>query len=76
MKFVLITSTLLGLMALAGCSPGWTVGDFEPYVSDSTYANIEILDSDSVLHFYNKDLSFNEDMWCYVHSQYEVIRKK
>jgi len=73
-KLVLITNTLLGLMVLAGCSPGWSIGEFELSNNDSSY--IEIVDSDSILHFYDKYITLDVDVWCYVHAQYEIIRKK
>ncbi len=74
-KVVLITGTLLGLIALAGCSPGWSAFGYE-VDSDSTYVYLEVLDSDSVSHFYADMVEMNKSIWCHTHNRYEIVRKK
>ncbi len=67
---------VLGLIIfmLGSCSNGWSVGNLS---EDSTmYSYIEIVDKDSTTHFYADKINFNSDNWCFVHSRWEVVRKK
>lgn len=73
-KVVLITSTLLGILSLAGCSPGWSIFGWDTI--ETQYEYLEVMDSDSTLHFYAESFKLNKDIWCHTHNQYEIVRKK
>ena len=73
MKIILIKMTLLHFILLGGCSSGWSVGNLGTESEDSTF--VHLVDQDSIPHYYDAKLSFNMDSWCYVHGQWEVIRK-
>ena len=55
---------------LSSCNTGWTVGNFQ----DSTF--VELIDQDSTSHYYDADISFSKDSWCYTHNQWEVVKIK
>tara|TARA_R110001583_G_scaffold84474_3_gene222148 strand:+ start:1008 stop:1232 length:225 start_codon:yes stop_codon:yes gene_type:complete len=67
---VQVITFLLSIFMLSSCSNGWTVGNFQ----DSTF--VELIDQDSTAHYYDADISFSKDSWCYTHNQWEIIRKK
>ena len=54
---------------LSACN-GWSVGNFQ----DSAF--VELIDQDSTSHYYDADILFYKDSWCYTHNQWEVIKKK
>tara|TARA_R110000824_G_scaffold252854_5_gene441666 strand:- start:75 stop:305 length:231 start_codon:yes stop_codon:yes gene_type:complete len=47
-------------------------------LSCSRVDNIEIIDQEENIHFYNQIILFNADStqkWCYTHEQFEVIKR-
>lgn len=71
---MLITSILLGLIALAGCSPSWSIIKYSYIENPSNF--VKITSVDSVKHYYKDIVRFNSDMWCVKHNQWEMIKKK
>ena len=63
-------------LMLSSCSNGWSVGNLDINAEDSMYTFVEVLDQDSISHFYSDHVRFNKDMWCFTHNQWEVVRKK
>lgn len=71
MTFLLITS------GIPSCSQGWIVGNL-PLTPQDTVQNtvfIEIVDADSVLHWYHGKI-YESHNWCYIHDQLEDIAIK
>jgi len=66
---VIILSLVISM--LGSCSSGWSVGGF----NDSTYTFVEILDKDSISHFYSDNLKINSDNWCLTHNQWELVKE-
>ena len=75
---LLVRVIMLGFITLmlSSCSNGWSVGNVDINAEDSMYTFVEVLDQDSTSHFYSDHIRFNRDMWCFVHNQWEVVRKK
>jgi len=72
---VLITSALLGLIILAGCSPGWAIaGHNLDNSGDSTF--VQVIDVDSLSHIFERPLILKYDAWCLTHNQFEIVNKK
>ena len=73
---VQVIVSLFSICMLSSCSNGWSVGNIDVHAEDSMYTFIEVLDQDSTSHFYSENVKLNSDMWCYVHNQWEIVRKK
>ena len=65
---------LLSLINVS-CSSGWSVGGYELTPADTTKPSvfIEIMDTDSVIHYYHHNVY--ETNWCWIHHQYEDVKK-
>ena len=63
------------LFLVSGCSNGWSVGSFELNPEDSMYTFVEVIDQDSSSHFFSDHVRFNKDMWCFTHSQWEIVKR-
>lgn len=72
-----LTIFLFGMCMLTNCSTGWSVGGYELSPQDTLLNTvfIEIVDQDSVVHWYHGKIH-NESNWCYKHDQWEEIRKQ
>ena len=70
LKLIQVIIFLFSIFMLSSCNTGWTVGNFQ----DSTF--VELIDQDSTSHYYDADISLDNDCWCYTHNRYEMIRKK
>ena len=71
MTFLLITS------GIPSCSQGWIVGNI-PLTPQDTLINtvfIEIVDSDSITHWYHGRVSDHTN-WCYLHNDWEKVEVK
>ena len=66
---------LLLNLANVSCSSGWSVGGYELTPADTTKNTvfIEIMDTDSVVHYYYNGLY--ETNWCWMHQQFEDVKK-
>ncbi len=66
---------LLLNLANVSCSSGWSVGGYELTPADTTGNTvfIEIMDTDSVIHYYYNGIY--ETNWCWIHEQYEDVKK-
>ncbi len=64
------------ILMLSSCNNGWSVGNIDVHAEDSMYTFVEVLDQDSTSHFYSDHIRFDSDNWCFVHHQWEVVRKK
>ena len=72
--FIMILIVILVIVvSFTGCNSGWSVAghDITPKDTSNTVF-IEILDQDSVMHWYAK--IYNGENWCYNHSQYEMVK--
>lgn len=69
-----VITFLLSIFMLNSCSNGWYVGNLQLSSDDSSF--VEIVDQDSTAHYYDYNVSFENDSWCYTHNQWEIIRKK
>ena len=58
------------------CSSGWSVGGWEFTPADTTKPSvfIEIMDTDSVIHYYHDNL-YETSNWCWIHHRFEDIKK-
>ena len=65
---------LLNLINVS-CSGGWSVGGYELTPADTTKNTvfIEIMDTDSVIHYYYDGIY--ETNWCWIHEKYEDVKK-
>jgi len=63
------------LMWLINCSQGWSISGIELTPSDTTKNTVflEIVDADSVVHWYHGNLR-DYDNWCYKHEQMEEVK--
>ena len=73
---VRVTIYLFTILMLSSCNNGWSVGNIDIHAEDSMYTFVEVLDQDSTSHFYSDHIRFDSDNWCFVHHQWEVVRKK
>ena len=64
------------ILMFSSCNNGWSVGNIDINAEDSMYTFVEVLDQDSTSHFYSDHIRFNTDNWCFVHSRWEIVRKK
>ena len=66
---------LLLSLANVSCSSGWSVGGYELTPADTTNSTvfIEIMDTDSVIHYYYNGIY--ETNWCWMHQQFEDVKK-
>lgn len=73
----LLNCLLLGVPAIlfTSCSGGWSVGGYELTPSDTNTVFIEILDSDSTVHWYHGTINESNN-WCYAHNAWEDVRVK
>lgn len=72
MKKLLLTTSLINM----SCSSGWSVGGWEMTPADTTQPSvfIEIMDTDSVIHYYHDNL-YETSNWCWIHHQFEDLKK-
>ncbi len=69
---------LFGIFAILSCSPtGWTIGGYELSPSDTLIsANFVIITCvDSLEHWY-KEIVDESDNWCFLHTEWEYVRKQ
>ena len=75
---VRVMMLLLSMNLFLQCgSQGWIVGNL-PHTPQDTVQNtvfIEIVDADSVLHWYHGKI-YESHNWCYIHDQLEDINIK
>lgn len=66
---------LLLNLANVSCSSGWSVGGYELTPADTANSTVfmEIMDTDSVIHYYYNGLY--ETNWCWMHQQFEDVKK-
>ena len=65
---------LVSLGLITDCT-GWTVLGYEFDKEEEEFGFIEILDQDSIRHYY-KDFRVDKDNWCIEHGQFEYVEKK
>jgi len=74
-KFILL---LFGIFVILSCSPkGWTVGGYELSPSDTLISSnfVVITCADSLEHWY-KEIAEGSDNYCFLHTEWEFVRKK
>ena len=65
---------LLGILGMQSCNHGWIGGNI-PLTPQDTVTNTvftEIVDADSVTHWYHGNIS-SDTNWCYVHHDFEKV---
>ena len=72
MKLVQVMIFLLFTLLSLNCSVGWSVGGWEITPTDTNTVFIEIMDKDSILHYYHHRL-YPTQNWCWIHNQYEDV---
>jgi len=73
-----IPIVLLIFLLLTSCgSQGWVVANLPLTPSDTVTNSVftEVMDVDSVTHWYHGRVSNNSN-WCYLHNDWEEIRKQ
>ncbi len=67
---------LLCMIMAGGCSQGWSVSGIQitPQDTVSNTVFIEIMGTDSVLHYYHGNV-YDQSNWCWVHHQFEDVVK-
>jgi hypothetical protein len=62
-------------ITITGCGTGWSVGGYQitPQDTVSNTVFIEIMGTDSVVHYYYNGLY--ETNWCWMHQQFEDVKK-
>ena len=73
MKLVHLMIFLLFTLSSLNCSGGWSVAGWQISPSDSNTVFIEIMDTDSVLHYYYNGIY--ETNWCWLHEQFEDVKR-
>ena len=65
---------ILLLTSLLGCSQGWSVGGvvLTPQDTVQNTVFIEIMDADSVVHYYHGRV-YTQSNWCWLHHQFEDV---
>lgn len=74
MRTLVRVITILLLTSFLGCSQGWSVGGvvITPQDTVSNTVFIEIMDADSVVHYYHGRV-YTKSNWCWLHHQFEDI---
>tara|TARA_R110002020_G_scaffold332905_1_gene548343 strand:+ start:296 stop:490 length:195 start_codon:yes stop_codon:yes gene_type:complete len=64
------------MIMAGGCSQGWSVSGIQitPQDTVSNTVFIEIMGTDSVLHYYHGNV-YDQSNWCWVHHQFEDVVK-
>jgi len=76
MGILKLFTVALPSVLIASCTSGWSVGGYELTPSDTVNTVfIEILDSDSTVHWYHGGINESNN-WCYAHSAWEDVRVK
>ena len=77
LKLLVQLMTFLLSMSIMSCSQGWAIAGVEITPSDTTKNTvfIEIIDADSVEHWYHGKI-YSDDNWCYKHEQYENVEAR
>ena len=73
---VRVMGILLCMIMAGGCSQGWSVSGIQitPQDTVSNTVFIEIMGTDSVLHYYHGNV-YDQSNWCWVHHQFEDVVK-
>ncbi len=63
-------------LANISCSGGWSVGGYELTPADTSNPSvfIEIMDKDSVIHYYHGNL-YESSNWCWLHQKFEIVKR-
>ena len=74
MRTLVRVTTILLLTSFLGCSQGWSVGGvvITPQDTVSNTVFIEIMDADSVVHYYHGTV-YTKSNWCWRHHQFEDV---
>ena len=77
LKLLVQLMTFLLSMSMMSCSQGWKIAGLKITPSDTTKNTvfIEIIDTDSVEHWYHGRIH-SDGNWCYKHEQYEYVEAK
>ena len=74
---VQVMGFLLVILGMTSCNQGWVVGNI-PLTPQDTLTNTvftEIIDADSITHWYHGNISNNTN-WCYLHNDWEKVEVK
>ena len=74
---VQVMTFLLIILGIPNCNRGWIVGNI-PLTPQDTVTNtvfIEIVDADSIVHWFHGSIS-NYSNWCYKHQRWEEVEVK
>ena len=74
MKLVHLMIFLLLTLSSLNCSGGWSVAGWQISPSDSNTVFIEIMGTDSVVHYYY-DRLYPTQNWCWLHNQFEDVKR-
>lgn len=74
MKTLVRVIIILLLTSFLGCSQGWSVGGvvLTPQDTVTNTVFIEIMGTDSVLHYYHGRI-YKQSNWCWLHHQFEDL---
>jgi len=74
---VRVMISLLSMLIVIGCSPGWRVAGYELNPSEEIVNTvfIEIVAQDSTMHWYANNL-FHGENYCLLHNRWETVRVK
>ena len=74
MRTLVRVITIMLLTSFLGCSQGWSVGGvvITPQDTVSNTVFIEIMDADSVVHYYHGTV-YTKSNWCWRHHQFEDV---
>ena len=74
---VRVMISLLSMLTVIGCSPGWRVAGYElnPKKEMTNTVFIEIVAHDSTMHWY-ADKIYHGDNYCILHNKWEEVKVK
>ena len=74
MRTLVRVMIILLLTSFLGCSQGWSVGGvvLTPQDTVQNTVFIEIMDADSVVHYYHGRV-YTQSNWCWLHHQFEDV---
>jgi hypothetical protein len=74
LKLLIRVMIFLLFITITGCGTGWSVGGYQitPQDTVSNTVFIEIMGTDSVVHYYHGTVYTNSN-WCWRHHQFEDI---
>ena len=74
LKLLIRVMIFLLFITMIGCGRGWSVGGYQitPQDTVSNTVFIEIMGTDSVVHYYHGKV-YTSSNWCWLHHQFEDV---